>query len=100
MMRRPATPQPMLEHSAIRRLRHVHLFIAAAFVLPAAPMSAQAPAALKHFISEDSPVLVLNHARVIDATGATRHRLLEIHFIDAARAFGGFFEKLLTIGPA
>jgi hypothetical protein len=63
-------------------------------------MSAQAPAAHKHFSSEDLPVLVLNHVRVIDATGATRQRLLEIPFIDAARAFGGFFEKLLTIAPA
>jgi Xaa-Pro dipeptidase len=35
-----------------------------------------------------------------DATGAPRHWILEIHFIDEARAFGGFFEELLTIGAA
>jgi Xaa-Pro dipeptidase len=38
--------------------------------------------------------------RARDATGAARHWILEIHFIDPARAFGGFFEELLTIGPA
>ena len=70
MMRRPASAQPMLEHFGIRSMRLLHLFIAAAFVLPAAPLFAQAPAALKPFISEDSPVLVLNHVRVIDGTGA------------------------------
>jgi Xaa-Pro aminopeptidase len=35
-----------------------------------------------------------------DANGAPRHWILEIHFIDRARLFGGFFEELLTIGPA
>jgi Xaa-Pro aminopeptidase len=33
-----------------------------------------------------------------DATGAVRHWILEIHFIDKARGFGGFCEELLTIG--
>jgi hypothetical protein len=70
MMRRPASAQPMLEHFGIRGMRLLHLFIAAAFVSPVAPLSAQAPAAPKHFISEDSPVLVLNPVRVIDGTGA------------------------------
>ena len=32
--------------------------------------SAQVPAALKPYVSEDAPVLVLMHARVIDGTGA------------------------------
>ena len=35
-----------------------------------------------------------------DATGAPRHWILEIHFVDRANRFGGFFEELLTIGPA
>jgi Xaa-Pro aminopeptidase len=35
-----------------------------------------------------------------DASGATRHWILEIHFIDRAGGFGGFFEELLTIGVA
>jgi Xaa-Pro dipeptidase len=35
-----------------------------------------------------------------DASGATRHWILEIHFIDEGRRFGGFFEELLTIGAA
>jgi Xaa-Pro aminopeptidase len=35
-----------------------------------------------------------------DATGAVRHWILEIHFVDRGHAFGGFFEELLTIGPA
>jgi len=35
-----------------------------------------------------------------DACGATRHWILEIHFIDEVRRFGGFFEELLTIGAA
>lgn len=32
-----------------------------------------------------------------DARGAARHWILEIHFVDRARTFGGFFEELLTI---
>ena len=32
--------------------------------------------------------------------GAPRHWILEIHFVDRANRFGGFFEELLTIGPA
>lgn len=35
-----------------------------------------------------------------DARGQPRHWILEIHFVDRDRAFGGFFEELLTIGPA
>jgi Xaa-Pro dipeptidase len=35
-----------------------------------------------------------------DASGVTRHWILEIHFIDRAGGFGGFFEELLTIGVA
>lgn len=32
-----------------------------------------------------------------DATGARRHWILEIHFVNHARTFGGFCEELLTI---
>ncbi len=32
-----------------------------------------------------------------DANGATRHWILEIHFVDRVSAFGGFMEELLTI---
>jgi Xaa-Pro dipeptidase len=32
-----------------------------------------------------------------DANGATRHWILEIHFVDRARQIGGFFEQLLTV---
>ena len=38
--------------------------------------------------------------RECDAAGAPRHWILEIHFVDRGRAIGGFFEELLTIGPA
>jgi hypothetical protein len=33
-----------------------------------------------------------------DTPGAVRHWILEIHFIDTARGFGGFCEELLTLG--
>ena len=32
-----------------------------------------------------------------DDNGNTRHWILEIHFVDRARGFGGFFEELLTV---
>jgi len=32
-----------------------------------------------------------------DDSGNTRHWILEIHFVDRARSFGGFFEELLTV---
>jgi len=35
-----------------------------------------------------------------DARGEPRHWILEIHFVDRDRAYGGFFEELLTVGPA
>ena len=34
------------------------------------------------------------------ANGATRHWILEIHFVDKARGYGGFCEELLTLGTA
>jgi Xaa-Pro aminopeptidase len=35
--------------------------------------------------------------RAPDAKGERRHWILEIHFVDKARTFGGFHEELLTI---
>jgi hypothetical protein len=32
-----------------------------------------------------------------DERGATRHWILEIHFVDRSRAIGGFYEELLTL---
>jgi len=48
----------------------VRLLIPAAFLAAASGLLAQTPAAIKPYISEDAPVLVLNHVRVIDGTGA------------------------------
>lgn len=35
--------------------------------------------------------------RSLDEKGERRHWILEIHFVDRARAIGGFFEELLTV---
>jgi Xaa-Pro aminopeptidase len=35
--------------------------------------------------------------RLPDASGQKRHWIFEIHFVDRARQFGGFYEELLTI---
>jgi Xaa-Pro aminopeptidase len=35
--------------------------------------------------------------RATDAAGNARHWILEIHFVDRARGYGGFFEELLTV---
>ncbi|HTB88955.1 MAG TPA: amidohydrolase family protein [Steroidobacteraceae bacterium] len=51
-------------------LKVLRLSTAAALLSSAALSFAQAPAALKPYVSEDSPVIVLMHARVIDGTGA------------------------------
>src|SRR6202012_1338137 len=51
-------------------LNVLRLSTAAALLSSAAVSSTQAPAALKPYVSEDSPVIVLMHARVIDGTGA------------------------------
>jgi imidazolonepropionase-like amidohydrolase len=48
----------------------LRLFIPAGFMLAAGGLFAQTPAAIKPYISEDAPVLVLDHVRVIDGTGA------------------------------
>lgn len=41
-----------------------------------------------------------NHRRMRepDDSGQNRHWILEIHFVDRSRQFGGFYEELLTIG--
>ena len=51
-------------------LNVVRLSTAAALLSSAALAAAQAPAALKPYVSEDSPAIVLMHVRVIDGTGA------------------------------
>jgi Xaa-Pro dipeptidase len=38
--------------------------------------------------------------RSLDERGQKRHWILEIHFVDRARQIGGFYEELLTVGPA
>jgi Xaa-Pro dipeptidase len=38
-----------------------------------------------------------NRMRDRDASGEDRHWILEIHFVDRARGFGGFYEELLTV---
>jgi Xaa-Pro dipeptidase len=50
----------------------------------------------------DQPRFSIRHGNAInlrepDAKGDRRHWILEIHFADAARTFGGFREELLTI---
>jgi Xaa-Pro dipeptidase len=61
-----------------------------------------------HFPHEPDPTTPRRYAirhgndtriREPTANGATRHWVLEIHFIDRAREFGGFCEELLTLGP-
>ena len=44
--------------------------IAATLLLPAGILCAQTPTSIKAYVSEDARVLVLNHVRVIDGTGA------------------------------
>ena len=46
------------------------LWVAAGFMATAGGLFAQTPAAIKPYVSEDAPVLVLDHVRVIDGTGA------------------------------
>ena len=60
-----------------------------------------------HFPHETAPgvpkPLSIRHGnplplRALDPKGNPRHWILEIHFVDRARQFGGFCEELLTIG--
>jgi Xaa-Pro dipeptidase len=53
-------------------------------------------------VPADQKRLSIRHGSTInlrepDAKGARRHWILEIHFVDQARTFGGFCEELLTI---
>jgi hypothetical protein len=59
-----------------------------------------------HFPHERAPAepqrLSIRHGNELrlrepDANGTARHWILEIHFVDRAEEFGGFFEELLTI---
>jgi Xaa-Pro aminopeptidase len=59
-----------------------------------------------HFPHETAPgvpkPLSIRHGNALnlrapDAKGERRHWILEIHFVDKARTFGGFHEELLTI---
>src|SRR6204780_3126698 len=52
------------------RCTQVHKLLPLAAWLLAGASFAQAPSALKPYVTEDSPVLVLTHVRVIDGTGA------------------------------
>jgi len=51
-------------------VRLVRLILAAACIAPIAAAIGEVPAALKPYLKEDSPVIVLNHVRIIDGTGA------------------------------
>ena len=51
-------------------MRRELLIIAAALVFHAAAVHAEVPEGLKAYVAEDSPVLVLDHVRIIDGTGA------------------------------
>ena len=50
--------------------RLTRALVIAACLLPSGSLFAQAPTPIKAYVSEDAPVLVLNHVRVIDGTGA------------------------------
>jgi len=54
----------------------------------------RAPGDAKRFSIRHGNALRL---REPDASGRPRHWILEIHFIDRARQFGGFFEELLMV---
>ena len=54
----------------MRRAAKIVSLLAAAVSLVPGMSSAEAPAALKPYVIEDSPALVLMHVRVIDGTGA------------------------------
>lgn len=44
------------------------------------------------YIHPDNPLPI----RSFDGNGSPRHWILEIHYVDKGRGFGGFFEELLT----
>ncbi|HVZ08718.1 M24 family metallopeptidase [Rhodopila sp.] len=56
---------------------------------------ARLPGDRDHYrISADNPTRL----RDPDATGGTKYWILEVHLIDRARTFGGFYERLLVPG--
>lgn len=85
------------------------LFDFAAALAPAYGWEFGAPTAghlIGHFPHETRPQdpdrLRIRHGNSIplrepDKHGATRHWILEIHFVDRTRAIGGFYEQLLTL---
>ena len=56
------------------------------------PHETAAADAMKFSIRSGNPL----DLREPDKSGAPRHWILEIHFVDRQRQFGGFFEQLLT----
>jgi hypothetical protein len=50
----------------------------------------------------DSLICADNHRQLRgpDPSGRVGHWILEVHLVDRAREIGGFFEQLLTLGPA
>src|SRR5271168_2455588 len=52
------------------RMKVSRLSALASFLFFSNTLFAQTPAGLKPFVKEDSPILVLDHVRVIDGTGA------------------------------
>jgi Xaa-Pro dipeptidase len=57
------------------------------------PHEKQPPKSKRFSIRSGNPTSL----REPDAQGATRHWILEIHFVDRSRQFGGFLEELLTV---
>src|SRR5882724_10050542 len=66
-----------LMHSDRRALLPLRLL--QVMLLMAGAASAQVPGGLKPYVSEDSPVLVLMHVRVIDGTGSASLEDQRIH---------------------
>lgn len=48
---------------------------------------------ITYYVHPENP----NRMRQLGSSGEERHWILEIHFVDRARKFGGFYEELLTI---
>jgi Xaa-Pro dipeptidase len=49
---------------------------------------------ITYYVHPENP----NRMRELDASGEERHWILEIHFVDREKQFGGFYEELLTVG--
>lgn len=69
------------------------------FMVAAGGLLAQTPAALKPYLSEDTPILVLDHVRVIDGTGAAPAEDQRID-IDGGRIIRVQSAKLKNAYPA